>query len=198
MWDERFSGDDYFYGTRPNGFLAAQAGRLPACGRALSIAEGEGRNAVWLAGQGLDVTAVDASAVGLAKADRLAAERGVSLHTVVADLATWEFPPAQFDVVVAIFIQFAPPAVRDRLFAGMIAALKPGGLLLLQGYRVEQLRHGTGGPKDPDLLYTVELLRAAFSPLVIEHLDAHDDVISEGKGHNGMSALVDLIARKPA
>lgn len=198
MWDDRFSGDDYFYGTRPNAFLAAQADRLPASGRALSIAEGEGRNAVWLAGQGLDVTAIDASAVGLAKAVRLAEARGVTIRTVVADLAHWDFPPAQFDVVVAIFIQFAPPAVRDRLFAGMIAALKPGGLLLLQGYRVEQLRHGTGGPKDPALLYTPELLRTAFSALDIEHLDAHEGVISEGKGHNGMSALVDLIARKPA
>lgn len=197
MWDERFSGTEFFYGTEPNAFLAAQASLLPETGTALSVAEGEGRNAVWLASQGLAVTAVDASAVGLAKAERLAAARGVTLTPVVADLATWDFPTAAFDVVVAIFVQFAPPAVRDRMFAGMIRALKPGGLLLLQGYRTEQLAHGTGGPKNPDLLYTVDLLRTAFAGLTILRLDAHDSVISEGTAHHGMSALVDLVARKP-
>lgn len=198
MWDERFAGDDYFYGTDANVFLRSQAALLPPSGTALSLAEGEGRNAVWLAQQGLTVTAVDASAVGLAKAGRLAAARGVSITPVVADLATWTFPAAAFDVVVAIFIQFAPPALRDRLFAGMIAALRPGGLLLLQGYRTEQLRYGTGGPKSAELLYTTDLLRRSFAPLAIERLEAHDDEIVEGQGHNGMSALVDLVARKPA
>ena len=146
MWDEKFAGDDYFYGTAPNAFLQSNAGLLRTGMSALSLAEGEGRNAVWLAAQGLDVTAVDASAVGLAKAARLAEERGVGLRTLVADLATWDIPAGAYDIVVAIFIQFAPPPVRDRLFAGMVNALKPGGLLLLQGYRTEQPRYGTGGP----------------------------------------------------
>ncbi|MGH2340586.1 class I SAM-dependent methyltransferase [Segnochrobactraceae bacterium EtOH-i3] len=197
MWDARFSGDGFFYGTRPNAFLTAEADRLPKSGTVLSVAEGEGRNAVWLAERGLEVTAVDASAVGLAKAERLAAERGVALHTVVADLATWEFPAEAFDVVVAIFIQFAPPAVRDHIFAGMIRALKPGGLLLMQGYRTEQLAYGTGGPKVPELLYTVDLVQTAFASLTIRRLDAHDAEISEGTAHHGMSALLDLVAIKP-
>ncbi len=197
MWDDRFSGDDFFYGTSPNAFLKSAAGAIPAGATVLSVAEGEGRNAVWLAGEGHDVTAVDASAVGLAKAERLAAGRGVSIRTVVADLATWEFPVAAFDAVVAIFVQFAPPAVRDHMFAGMIRALKPGGVLLLEGYRTEQLAYGTGGPKAPELLYTVDLLKTAFSSLVIERLDAYDAEISEGRAHHGMSALVDLVARRP-
>ncbi len=197
MWDERFAGDDYFYGTAPNAFLQSNAGLLRTGMSALSLAEGEGRNAVWLAAQGLDVTAVDASAVGLAKAARLAEERGVGLRTLVADLATWDIPAGAYDIVVAIFIQFAPPPVRDRLFAGMVNALKPGGLLLLQGYRTEQPRYGTGGPKAPELLYTEALLRNAFAALQIERLSVHDSEISEGRGHHGMSALIDLVARKP-
>lgn len=197
MWDERFAGDDYFYGTAPNAFLQSNAGLLRTGMSALSLAEGEGRNAVWLAAQGLDVTAVDASAVGLAKAARLAEERGVGLRTLVADLATWDIPAGAYDIVVAIFIQFAPPPVRDRLFAGMVNALKPGGLLLLQGYRTEQPRYGTGGPKAPELLYTEALLRNAFAALQIERLSVHDSEISEGSGHHGMSALIDLVARKP-
>lgn len=197
MWDERFAGDDYFYGTAPNAFLQSNAGLLRTGMSALSLAEGEGRNAVWLAAQGLDVTAVDASAVGLAKAARLAEERGVGLRTLVADLATWDIPAGAYDIVVAIFIQFAPPPVRDRLFAGMVNALKPGGLLLLQGYRTEQPRYGTGGPKAPELLYTEALLRNAFAALQIERLSMHDSEISEGSGHHGMSALIDLVARKP-
>lgn len=197
MWDERFAGDDYFYGTAPNAFLQSNAGLLRTGMSALSLAEGEGRNAVWLAAQGLDVTAVDASAVGLAKAARLAEERGVGLRTLVADLATWDIPAGAYDIVVAIFIQFAPPPVRDRLFAGMVNALKPGGLLLLQGYRTEQPRYGTGGPKAPELLYTEALLRNAFAALQIERLSVHDSEISEGSGHHGISALIDLVARKP-
>ena len=196
-WEQRFAGDDYLFGTRPNAFLAAQAHRLRPGMRALAVADGEGRNGVWLAQQGLDVLAVDASAAGLRKARTLAADRGVRLAIEQADLGRWPWPRERFDVVAAIFIQFADPPLRDALFAGMQQALRPGGLLLLQGYRPQQLAYGTGGPPDLDKLYTAPLLRQAFAGLDIVHLAEHDSVLDEGAGHAGMSALIDLVARKP-
>jgi SAM-dependent methyltransferase len=196
-WDERYTGEAFLFGTAPNAFLVAQQHRLPATGSALAVADGEGRNGVWLAEQGLDVLAVDASEVGLAKSRQLAAERGVSMQQELADLAQWDFGHERFDVIAAIFIQFADPTLRERLFAGMQAALKPGGLLLLEGYRPEQLGYATGGPSDIENLYTEALLRHGFPALEIEHLAAYDAEIQEGAGHHGMSALIDLVARKP-
>lgn len=196
-WNERYAGEDFLFGTAPNAFLVAQRGRLPHHGKALAVADGEGRNGVWLAEQGLDVLAVDASDVGLAKSRRLAAERGVRMAWELADLASWDFGRERFDVIAAIFIQFADPALRTRLFAGMSAALKPGGVLLLEGYRPEQLGYGTGGPSEVANLYTEAMLREAFADLAIEHLAAYDAEIHEGNGHRGMSALIDLVARKP-
>lgn len=196
-WDERYTGEAFLFGTAPNAFLLAQKHRLPATGSALAVADGEGRNGVWLAEQGLDVLAVDASEVGLAKSRQLAAERGVSMQQELADLAQWDFGHERFDVIAAIFIQFADPVLRERLFAGMQAALKPGGLLLLEGYRPEQLGYATGGPSDIENLYTEALLRSGFPALEIEHLAVYDAEIHEGAGHHGMSALIDLVARKP-
>jgi cyclopropane fatty-acyl-phospholipid synthase-like methyltransferase len=196
-WDQRYARDDYLFGTRPNAFLARQARHLAPGQRALSVADGEGRNGVWLAEQGLRVHAVDASPVALDKARRLAASRGVDVVFELADLADWTWPEATYDVVTAIFIQFAGPELRARLFAGMRSALVPGGLLLLEGYRPEQLAYGTGGPPVAENLYTEELLRHAFAGLAIEELASYDAVIEEGSGHNGMSALIDLVARKP-
>ncbi|MFA6229644.1 MAG: class I SAM-dependent methyltransferase [Rhodanobacter sp.] len=196
-WDERYSAEGFLFGTAPNAFLASQRRRLPTRGRALAVADGEGRNGVWLAEQGLDMLAVDASTVGLAKGQRWAAERGVTLRQELADLAHWEFGVDRLDVIAAIFIQLAAPALRERLFAGMQSALKPGGLLLIQGYRPEQLALGTGGPSELANLYTEQLLRGAFNDLAIEHLAVHDAEIHEGLGHDGMSALIDLVARKP-
>ncbi|MDE3211422.1 MAG: class I SAM-dependent methyltransferase [Pseudomonadota bacterium] len=197
LWDERYRTDGFLFGTAPNAFLAAQRGRLPSHGLALAVADGEGRNGVWLAEQGLDVLAVDASPVGLAKGQQWAAERGVTLRQELADLAHWDFGVDRFDVIAAIFIQFADPALRARLFAGMQSALKPGGLLLLEGYRPEQLDYGTGGPSAVENLYTEALLRGAFGAMQIEQLLAYDAEIHEGVGHKGMSALIDLVARKP-
>ena len=196
-WDERYTGDTFLFGTAPNAFLLTQQHRLPAHGAALAVADGEGRNGVWLAEQGLDVLAVDASDVGLAKSRRLAAERNVSMAWELADLSNWDFGRERFDVIAAIFIQFADPALRTRLFASMVAALKPGGVLLLEGYRPEQLGYGTGGPSEVANLYTEAMLREAFAELTIEHLAAYDAAIHEGNGHHGMSALIDLVARKP-
>lgn len=195
-WDQRFSSADYVYGTEPNAFLVAHAHRLRPGMSALAVADGEGRNGVWLAGQGLNVLSIDASRVGLAKARDLADRLGVNIDMEVADLSAWAWPQDRFDLVAAIFIQFAGPPLRDEIFAGMQRALKPGGLLLLQGYRPEQLAYGTGGPPDATQLYTADLLREAFAGMRILHLAEHDSVINEGRGHAGMSALVDLVAEK--
>lgn len=195
-WDARYAGDDYVFGTEPNAFLAVQASRLRPGMRALAVADGEGRNGVWLAQQGLDLLSVDASAVGLGKARKLAASRNVLIATELADLGDWDWGSERFDVVAAIFIQFAGPELRDAMFAGIHRSLKPGGLLLLQGYRPEQLAYGTGGPPTVENLYTADLLREAFGSMEILHLHEHDSAIAEGHGHRGMSALIDLVARK--
>jgi SAM-dependent methyltransferase len=196
-WNERFASEDYLFGTAPNAFLARQRHLLHPGRRALAIADGEGRNGVWLAEQGLDVLSIDFSPVALEKARRLAASRGVALETRQADLESWNWEPDRFDVVAAIFIQFARPTLRAAIFEGIKWTLKPGGLLLLQGYRPEQLRYGTGGPPHAENMYTAEMLRGAFEEFEILHLEEHDSIVSEGRGHDGMSALVDLVARKP-
>jgi len=197
FWDERYQGEAYLFGEAPNAFLAAQAHRLRPGMSALAVADGEGRNGVWLAEQGLDVLSVDSSPVAQAKAARLAEARGTTLRLEEADLASWAWPEGQFDVVAAIFIQFAGPDLRDQIFAGLKRALKPGGLLLLEGYRPEQIAYGTGGPRVPENLYTEAMLRAAFSDFEILELSAYDAVIKEGAGHSGQSALIDLVARRP-
>ncbi|MDR3473782.1 MAG: class I SAM-dependent methyltransferase [Devosia sp.] len=197
VWDDRYAGEEYLFGTEPNAFLARQGARLKAGGRALAVADGEGRNGVWLARQDLEVVSLDSSAAAQQKAARLAAAQGVTLHLVLADIASWAWPEAGFDVVVGIFIQFAKPDLRTKMFAGMERALKPGGLLLLEGYRPEQLGYGTGGPSSVENLYTEDLLREAFPTLEIVELKAYDAPIKEGHGHSGMSALIDLVARRP-
>jgi SAM-dependent methyltransferase len=196
-WNGRFAGDDYLFGTKPNAFLAGQRHFLAPGQRALALADGEGRNGVFLTEQGLTVTAVDFSPVALAKARRLAVSRGVTMSFVEADLADWEWKPDSFDVVAAIFIQFADPVLREAIFRGIRQTLAPGGLLLMQGYRPEQIAYGTGGPPYAEHMYTAALLREAFSGFEILHLSEHDSVIEEGTGHHGLSALVDLVARKP-
>ena len=195
-WNARFAADGFVFGTEPNVFLASQRGRLAPGMSALCVADGEGRNSVWLAKQGLEVTAFDFSPVGLAKAMKLAQQNGVEVDYRQADVNEWDWDAARYDVVVAIFIQFVSPAQRSRMFEGMIRALKPGGLLILQGYRPEQLRYATGGPKRVENLYTEPLLREGFAALEILHLASHDEVVDEGAGHKGMSALIDLVARR--
>lgn len=197
FWDERFSQPDYVFGEAPNAFLARQSDRLKGYRTALSIADGEGRNGVWLAEQGLAVTSMDASPVGLDKARKLAEKRGVVLDMQLADIADYAWPDASFDVVVGIFFQFASPPLREAIFSGMIKALAPGGLLLLEGYGPKQIEYKTGGPRILENLYTEELLREHFGSLDIVELRAYDAEIDEGSGHSGLSALVDLVARKP-
>jgi SAM-dependent methyltransferase len=196
-WNERFGRDDYHFGTEPNAFLASQAARLRPDMRALCVADGEGRNSVWLARQGLRVSAFDVSPVGVDKAKRLAREAGVEVEHHVANINDWDWDAVQYDLVAAIFIQFASPPERARIFAGMMRALAPGGLLVLQGYGPRQIEYKTGGPGVLENLYTAELLRGQFAALDILHLAERDAEIREGKGHSGMSALVELVARRP-
>ncbi|MGP0091575.1 MAG: SAM-dependent methyltransferase [Xanthobacteraceae bacterium] len=195
-WESRFAAPGYLFGTAPNAFLRSQAHRLRAGQTALSIADGEGRNGVWLAEQGLDVLSIDFSPTALAKAQALAAERGVAMRTEQADLTRWTWPQDRFDVIVAIFIQFFSPTERPRIFASMKRALRPGGWILMQGYRPEQLKYRTGGPSDIVQLYTRAMLEEAFGDLSFLEINEHDSEISEGSGHAGMSALIDLTARK--
>lgn len=196
MWDERYSIDDYLFGTEPAQFLLDHAHLLVPGQRALAVADGEGRNSVFLAQQGVDVIAMDASPVGVAKAKRLAAERSVTVDARVADVMTWDWTPEAHDLVVAIFIQFLTPEQRPAVFDGMQRTLRTGGRLLLHGYRPEQVALGTGGPSDPANMYTEEMLREAFGGMEIERLASYDAVIEEGTGHLGQSALIDLVATK--
>jgi len=197
QWDQRFDTDDFVFGEHPNRFLTEQAYRLPEGARILAVADGEGRNGVWLAEQGHHVVSVDISANGQAKARRLAAARGAQVDFQIADLSDWHWPVAAFDAVVAIFIQFAGADLRRVMFDGMKRAVRPGGLILVQGYSPGQLAHGTGGPRDVENLYTEDMLRAAFDGWSVEHLRSHDDMLDEGAGHRGMSALIDLVVRRP-
>jgi SAM-dependent methyltransferase len=196
-WNERFAKEGYWFGTAPNTFLASQAQRLSAGASALCIADGEGRNGVWLARQGLAVTAFDFSPVAAEKARALARDKGVPIDYRVCDIDSWDWDAQQYDVVAAIFIQFATPAQRAHLFAGICRALKPGGLLLLEGYTPEQLRYGTGGPRQVEQLYTRKLLEQSFAALEILELREYIGDVREGSGHTGQCALIDLVARRP-
>ncbi len=197
LWDERYAGADYLFGTAPNAFLLAQKDWLKPGMDCLAVVDGEGRNGVWLAGQGLRVRSVDASAVASAKAQRLAQQRGVELKCEVADMLIWEWGESRFDIVVAIFIQFAAPVERAQIFANIKHCLRPSGILILQGYTPCQLEYRTGGPPVAENMYTEAMLRASFADMEILNLREHDDIISEGVAHHGKSALIDMVARKP-
>jgi SAM-dependent methyltransferase len=195
-WEDRFNAPDYIFGKEPNYFLASRKPLLPKSGTALAVADGEGRNGVWLAEQGLDVTSIDFSPAAQAKGVALARERGVKVKFAQADVHAWHYPDAAFDLVVEIFTQFSTPAERALKWAGMRRALKPGGLLILQGYTPKQLQYGTGGPKEVENLYTRDMLAKAFADfhdvkIVEEELELH-----EGAAHGGMSAVIGLTARK--
>jgi len=164
-WDERYSADGYTWKTEPNQFVAAELADLPP-GRALDLAAGEGRNAVWLAGRGWRVTAVDFSRVGLAKGRKLAAERGADVDWVVADLLDYIPAAGGFDLVLIAYLQLKAPA-RALVLGRAAAALAPGGTLFLVGHDVANLTEGTGGPQDPAVLYTVEAVRAELADLTV-------------------------------
>ena len=196
FWDERFRADEYAYGREPNAFLLEQAGRLPR-GRVLCLAEGEGRNAVFLAELGHEVTAVDFSAEGLRKTERLARERGVKITTVHADLAAYDLELECFTGIVAIFAHLLP-LIRQRLHAQVARALVPGGVFILEAYRPEQLAFDTGGPRDPSLLMTFDDLKRELFPLTIEIGREVERDIREGAYHSGLSATVQVLAVREA
>jgi SAM-dependent methyltransferase len=195
-WNGRFAGEAYTFGTRPAAFLSDNARHVPPQSRVLVPADGEGRNSVFLAELGHRVVATDIAEAGIAKAQKLAAARGVSVDFRHLDLQGWQWPDAEFDAVVAIFIQFAPPALRDEIFAGMKRAVRPGGVVLLHGYTPKQLEYRTGGPSVVEQLYTEESLRAAFGDWELLRLEAYERELEEGAGHKGRSAIIDLIARR--
>jgi 2-polyprenyl-3-methyl-5-hydroxy-6-metoxy-1,4-benzoquinol methylase len=197
MWNQRYDRDDYLFGTAPAQFLITQRGALQSGQSALVIADGEGRNSIFIAQQCLHVTAMDASEKGLTKARALADLRGVTLDYQLADLRTWDWQEAAYDIVVAVFIQFADPAFRNAIFDGMKRCVKPGGLILLHGFSTEQMHHSSGGPKVLANLYTTDLLAQAFADFSIERLAAYEAALDEGPGHRGPAALIDLIARRP-
>ena len=196
MWDERFKGETYMFGTSPAQALVKHESHLHPKGTTLAVADGEGRNSVYLATQGFDVTAMDSSKVGIAKAQKLAAMKGVSPHFELADIYEYDWHKTAYDNVVAIFIQFAPPETWDEIFQGMKDALRPGGCLCLHGYTPKQVTYKTGGPSNPAHMYDEAMLAAAFSDMDIIVNHAYEAVLDEGPGHSGKSALIDFIAYK--
>jgi SAM-dependent methyltransferase len=195
-WEGRYAKADYEFGEEPAAFLARQQSRLPKRGRALAVSDGEGRNGVWLARQGLDVVSMDFSPTAQAKAQALAAKHGVTITTELTDILEYVWPLETYDVIAAIFFQYLDPVGRSTVFAHIRRALKPGGLLLLSGYTPKQLDYGTGGPKAVENLYTRPLLEHAFSGFAKLEINEYDAILREGAGHNGMSALIDLVGTK--
>lgn len=195
-WEDRYRVPDYVFGTEPNYFLVSCKALLPRSGKALAVADGEGRNGIWLAEQRLEVLSLDFSPSAQEKARALAKQRGVTLTIAQADVHTWDYPEAAFDVVVEIFTQFSTPAERAKKWAGMRKALKRGGLLIIQGYTPKQLQYGTGGPKQVENLYTRAMLEEAFRDFRDMKIVEEEIEIYEGTSHGGMSAVINLTARK--
>ena len=194
MWDERYADSEYIYGIEPNSFLKDNIDKLPL-GKALCLAEGEGRNGVFLAQQGFDVTAVDASSVGLQKAEKLAEKKGVHITTVHSDLAHYTIGPESVDVIVSIFCHI-PPDIRRQLHRQVVAGLRPGGVLLLEAYTPRQLTYKTGGPPVPELTMSLDLLHEELQGLRFELAQEIDREVVEGKFHTGLGAVVQVIAVK--
>ena len=195
-WNDRYSNVDYLYGTEPNEFLVEQVAGIPP-GRALCLADGEGRNSVFLAGLGFEVTAVDISERGAEKTLDLAARQGVEVETVTADLAAFDLGSDRWDLIVSIFAH-VPPETRRDLHTRLPRSLRPGGTLILEAYRPEQAGRDTGGPPDPSRLFDLAALEQEIVGLdVVLARDAERDVI-EGSGHTGPGAVVQLVARRRA
>lgn len=196
FWNERYANPHYIYGTKPNDHVAAMAGQIPA-GPVLCLAEGEGRNAVFLAARGHAVTAVDLSAEGIAKAVALAAASGVTLTTHVADLAAFSITPATWSGIVATWAHLPQP-LRRNVHAAVVAGLKPGGVFILEAYTPAQIAYGTGGPQDPALCMTLADLREELAGLELLVARECERDVHEGTGHTGRAAVVQIFGRKPA
>lgn len=195
MWDKKYGRDTYFYGIEPNGFLAANQAKIPM-GHVLCLAEGEGRNAVFLAGLGYHVTAVDQSIVGIEKGRRLAVTKNVDVNFIHADLADFDFATQQWSGVISVFCHL-PPNLRTTVHISVIKNLIPSGVFLLEGYSPQQLANSTGGPKDVSLLMSAQDLRVELAGLNLLHLIETEREIIEGTGHSGVGAVVQAIGSKP-
>lgn len=195
-WNERYASPGWLFGTEPNDTLAACAAFFSRGDRVLCVADGEGRNSTWLAARGCVVTAFDVSEVAVAKARALAAERRVAVDVRLSGVDDWSWTPEAYDAVVAVFVQFATPAQRTAMFEGFARTLRPGGLLLLVGYGPLQLEYRTGGPGIAEHLYSESMLGEAFAGWRIERLERAQRVLHEGPGHDGLSDVVELVARR--
>lgn len=195
MWDQRFNTSEYIYGTAANDFLQDSIVQIPP-GKVLSLGEGEGRNACYLAKAGYEVHAVDASHVGLQKAQALAAQQGVNLVTYHADLAEFDMGENRWDGIVSIFCHLPQP-LRDDVYQRAVKALKPGGVMVIEAYSPAQLQHGTGGPKVVELLVPLAETLQALSGLTWIVAQEIERPIHEGELHKGLGAVVQILARKP-
>jgi SAM-dependent methyltransferase len=196
IWDQRYGREEFFYGTEPNDFLRAHAQLIPKGGTVLCLAEGEGRNAVYLASLGYRVTGVDGSAVGIAKLRKLAAQQKVSVTAIVSDLGAFEIAPDAWDAIVSIWCHLPVP-LRSRVYRACVAGLKPGGTFLLEAYHPRQLTFKTGGPPTADLMATLDALRGELDGLELIEARELERMVQEGQGHHGQSAVVQVVARKP-
>ncbi len=194
-WNARFADPGYVFGKVASQFVVRHEPLLGRAAKVLCIADGEGRNSVYLAQQGHRVHASDFAPNAIAKAKVLAADAGVAVSFTQVDLSTWTWPKHQYNAVFAVFFQFAQPAFRDSIFAGLKQVVVPGGRIFLHGYTPKQLEYKTGGPPNAEQLYTEDLLRASFADCDVEKLVAYEAELDEGPGHKGQSALIDLIAR---
>ncbi|HLP07047.1 MAG TPA: methyltransferase domain-containing protein [Opitutaceae bacterium] len=196
FWNDRYAADaEHIFGTAPNEFLASVAPQIRP-GPVLCLAEGEGRNAVHLAALGHAVTAVDQSEVGLAKAARLAAARGVALTTIVADLSTFAIEPGVWSGIVSIFAHL-PPELRRSVHAAAVRGLAPGGVFILEAYTPAQLAFATGGPKDPVRLMQLRDLRNELAGLELLVAQETEREVREGPAHSGRAAVVQILGRRP-
>jgi SAM-dependent methyltransferase len=194
MWDERYAVEEYVYGKLPNDFLVQMVAKLKK-GKVLCLAEGEGRNSVYLAQQGFEPTGVDSSRVGLAKAEKLAREHGVEIKTICADLAEFEIEETAWDSIVSVFCH-AHQDLRRQLHRDVIAGLKPGGTFLLEAYTPKQLEYGTGGPSSIEHLMNLESLETELEGLEFIHAEELVRDVVEGTFHTGKGSVVQVLARK--
>lgn len=196
-WDDRYGSGDFQFGEAPNRYLEELRPWLRPGMRALALGDGEGRNGVWLAQQGLAVTSLDWSPVGMAKAAQLADRSKVALRTVVADAAAWDYPDAGFDLVAWIYLHL-PPADRAAAAQGVLRALAPGGLLALECFTPAQQGRRSGGPKMPELLWSRAVVEELFGTLEVLELLEGTVHLDEGPRHQGRAEVVRALLRKPA
>lgn len=197
FWNTRYDKPEFIFGKEPNEYLVEQSEQhLKPGNTVLCIADGEGRNGVWLAKQGMKVTGFDVSDIALAKAKQFAQENQVSIHYSLFDVDGYDWQPHQYDAVVGIFIQFADPQMRSRIFQQVRQTLKPGGIFILQGYTPKQLEYKTGGPSLIEHLYTEEMIRDLSHGFDILDLRCYEKELSEGPRHTGISALLGLAAKR--